>query len=77
VTCVIRDAIDSLLAGVKALKKKGLAPRSNNVPYANAYGMPAKGFAFGEPLDKPIDSLPLSTAVPMRWQWEAPLALRE
>ena len=27
------------MAGVKALKKKGLAPRPNNMSYANAYGV--------------------------------------
>ena len=42
-----RCAIVSLLAGVKALKKKGLARRPINMSYANAYGMPPTGFAFG------------------------------
>ena len=41
--------IVSLLAGIKALKKKGLAQRPKNMSYANAYGMPPMGFAFAEP----------------------------
>ena len=68
-----RDAIDSLLAGVKALKKKGLAQRPKNMSYANAYGMPTTGFAFGEPLARPLASLPLAPAMPIRWQ--PPVAL--
>ena len=62
------------MAGVKALKKKGLVPRAINVPYANAYGMPPTGFAFGQPFDQPIASLPLAPAVPITWQPPVTLA---
>ena len=61
-------AIDSLFAGIKALKKKGLAPQPKNMSYANAYGMPPTGFALGEPLARPVASLPLAPAMPIRWQ---------
>ena len=61
------------MAGVKALKKKGLAQRPKNMSYANAYGMPTMGFAFGEPLARPLASLPLVPAMPLRWQ--PPVAL--
>ena len=73
ITCLSRDAIDSLLAGVKALKKKGLAPQPKNLAYANAYGIPPTGFAIAQPLDRPLASLPLAPAMPLRWQ--APMTL--
>ena len=67
-------AIDSLLVGVKALKKKGLAPRPKTMSYSNAYGMPPTGFAFGEPLARPLAILPLAPAMPIRWQPPVTLA---
>ena len=60
--------IVSLLAGIKALKKKGLAQRPKNMSYANAYGAPPTGFAFGQPLARPLASVPLVPAMPIRWQ---------
>ena len=68
--------IVSLLAGIKALKKKGLALQPKNMSYANAYGMPPTGFAFGEPLARPLAGLPLVPlpAMPMRWQPPVTLA---
>ena len=57
-----------LSAGVKALKKQGLQPRPNNMPYANPYGMPANGFAFAEPLARPLANVPLAPAMPLQWQ---------
>ena len=75
-SCVSRCAIVSPLAGVKALKKmKGLAPRPMNMSYANAYGMPPTGFAFGEPLARPIANLPLAPAMPMTCTWKPPMSL--
>ena len=68
IACVSRGAIDSLLSGVKALKKKGLAPQPKNMSYANAYGIPPTGIAFGEPLARPIANLPLAPAMPMTWK---------
>ena len=75
VTCVSRVAINTLFAGVKALKKKGLAPQPKNLAYANAYGMPPTGFAFGEPLARPLASLPLAPAMPMTCTWKPPMSL--
>ena len=72
-----RDAIDSLLAGVKALVKKGLAPQPKNMSYANAYGMPATGFVIAQPLARPLASLPLAPAMPIRWQTPVTLASQQ
>ena len=67
-----------LSAGVKALKKQGLQPRPNNMPYANPYGMPANGFAFAEPLARPLANVPLANvplALAMPLQWQQPITL--
>ena len=69
ITCV---AIDSLWAGVKAQKKKGLQPRAINVPYSNTYGLPAMngvaGFVDAQPLARPLSNVPVVAALPVRWQ---------
>ena len=74
ITCV---AIDSLWAGVKAQKKKGLQPRAINVPYSSTYGLPAMnavaGFVDAQPLARPLSNVPVVAALPVRWQM--PVAL--
>ena len=44
------------------------------MPYANPYGMPATGFAFAEPLARPLANVPLAPAMPLQWQQPTALA---
>ena len=71
------DVIDSLWAGVKAQKKKGLQPRAINVAYASTYGLPAMnkvaGFVNAQPLARHITHMPVVSAMTVRWQ--PPVAL--
>jgi len=67
--------LDSLSAGVKALKKlKGLQEQKKNISYGGAYGM---GEFFGIPRGATSyfsTDMPIAMAAPIRWQ--PPVALR-